>query len=152
MLSDNTDVVLWWAYAACFLFCLVCGRQMWKAALLTLIGATSVFVLAELMASLSVSPEWFHLIIGAACGYWAYATVRLSGAIFVAIAISVMGILQIAFSVDSFIYQQQMTALFSSYKAIAICLHITIMLATLTNGLTFHSGAERSDSGRGAAL
>ena len=152
-IAGHTDVLLWSAYIMCFIWCAAKGaRARWITALGSLLGVSAVFMVADFMVWIESTPEWMHLAISVVCGYWSYLMIKHCDALYIAIAVTVMAILQLFFSVDSFIYGDQTTALYSSYKAIALSLHILIMLATLTNGIHLHTSIERCDSGRGAPL
>ena len=148
----STDTILWLAYIACAAACVAFNRPNAKAAAGALAGASTVFFVASMMYEYGVSAEFFHLVICAVCWGWAAAMIRYFDAIFIAISISVMGILQLVFSVDSYLYPNQVTALLSSYTAMAIAVHVIIMLATLSNGINLRNGIERRNSGRGTAL
>ncbi len=106
-------------------------------------SAVCFFGLAWFMVLLPPFPPYFfHLIMCLAGLWWSYSMVKYCSAVYPALAIAAMSVLQIMFSVDFYVYGATPTGLGEYFAVIAYSIHAIIIMATYTNGLTIHASTE----------
>jgi len=91
---------------------------------------------------LSIPAYYDHLVLFFICAGWSYSMVKHCLAIYSAIAVFMLGVLQMILSIDLFVFGATPTGLSNSFSLLVFSSHALIIMASYVDGVTIHTSSK----------